>query len=70
MHLVARPGPRLAVGDVEAARRAAGRGFATPPLSAHYLGPAAGQGLLLGYAATPEREMDAAAARLAAALAD
>ena len=68
MHLIARLGPAVAFGDAEAARRAAARGFAAPPLSAHYLGPAVEQGLLLGYAATPEAAMDQAVARLVAAL--
>ncbi|MEM7225325.1 MAG: PLP-dependent aminotransferase family protein [Pseudomonadota bacterium] len=71
MHLVARPTPLLAarMDDREATARAAATGLTVSPLSSYYLGEAKQQGLLLGYAAVPEAEMERAVARLATALA-
>lgn len=70
--------------DREASRRAAAVGIAAPALSRHWLAPGIGpgigqgidqgidqsrrQGLILGYAALPERRIDAAVRRLAKAL--
>jgi len=71
MHLVGYFSPAMSrrMTDVEAARRAAAVGLSVYPLSTFYADPERGQqGLLLGYAAVPEAQMDAAIARLAAAL--
>jgi DNA-binding transcriptional MocR family regulator len=54
--------------DREASRRAAAAGIAAPALSSFWLGRAKHQGLLLGYTAVPERQVDAVVARLAKAL--
>lgn len=54
--------------DREASRRAAAVGIAAPALSAHWIGPAKRQGLLLGYTALPERQIDTVVSRLARAL--
>jgi GntR family transcriptional regulator / MocR family aminotransferase len=56
--------------DRDASRRAAAAGITTPPLSSHWLGPAKRQGLLLGYTALPERQVDTVVRRLAKALRD
>jgi len=76
LHLVARLGPRLAgrMSDRAAAARAAAAGIAVTPLSDFYMDGAlaadpANQGLMLGYAAVPENEIEPAVKRLAAALA-
>ncbi|HEX2037108.1 MAG TPA: PLP-dependent aminotransferase family protein [Chloroflexota bacterium] len=66
MHLVGRLPP--GVSDSAAARRAAGRGLVTPPLSAYALGPPRQSGLILGYAAVPAPEHLPAMRRLGAAL--
>jgi GntR family transcriptional regulator / MocR family aminotransferase len=55
--------------DVAASQAALAASVVAPPLSRHYLGAARRRGLLLGYAGVPEREIDAAMLRLAAALA-
>lgn len=70
MHLVAGLAPALAAraDDRACAEAAAAAGIAAPPLSAYHLGPPDRQGLLLGYAAVPEAEIDSAAAGLAQAL--
>jgi GntR family transcriptional regulator/MocR family aminotransferase len=70
MHLVAGLGEQLArrAGDTACAERARAHGVAAPALSAYYQGPPARAGLLLGYAAVPEPEIDRAAQRLAQAL--
>jgi GntR family transcriptional regulator/MocR family aminotransferase len=70
MHLVADLAPALAkrMRDTEAARRAANIGISTPALSSYYMGRADRQGLLLGYAATPDRAIEPATRRLAQAL--
>ena len=72
MHLVATLTPDLAarMDDTTATERAAGVGIATTALSSFYMGEGRRQGLLLGYAAVPEAQMDAAVARLARALDD
>ena len=71
MHLIGYLHPDLAarMDDREASRRAAAVGITTPPLSSHWLGPAKRQGLLLGYTALPERQVDTVVRRLAKALA-
>ncbi len=77
MHLVADLAPELAarMSDGEAAQRAQAAGLVAPPLSAYRFAGrrpgAAGagrQGLLLGYAAVPEAQIEPAVVRLAAAL--
>ncbi|GIK99582.1 MAG: GntR family transcriptional regulator [Alphaproteobacteria bacterium] len=71
MHLVAELLPGLArrMDDRGAAAKAHAAGLAAIALSTFYMGPPRRQGLLLGYAAMREEEMDAAVRRLAAALA-
>lgn len=71
MHLTAGLAPALAarMDDVTAAARAAAAGLATAPLSQFYIGAPTRQGLMLGYAAVPEAQMDAAVRKLARALA-
>lgn len=54
--------------DVWAAARAAEHRVDTQPLSAHAMNPYGRNGLMLGFAATPEREIIAGVRRLAAAL--
>jgi GntR family transcriptional regulator/MocR family aminotransferase len=54
--------------DRAASRRAAAVGIAVPALSSHWIGPAQRQGLLLGYTALPERQIDTVVGRLARAL--
>jgi len=70
MHLIGYLHPDLAgrMDDREASRRAEAAGIAAPPLSSHWIGRATHQGLLLGYTAVPERQIDAVVARLAKAL--
>jgi GntR family transcriptional regulator/MocR family aminotransferase len=70
MHLIGYLHPDLAgrMDDREASRRANEVGVAAPALSSHWIGPAKRQGLLLGYTALPERQIDAVVARLAKAL--
>jgi len=71
MHLIAYFSASLAarMNDIEATRRAAAMGLSVYPLSAFYADPQQGdQGLLLGYAAVPEAEMDNAVGKLAQAL--
>jgi GntR family transcriptional regulator / MocR family aminotransferase len=71
MHLVGylHAGLATRMDDVEASRRAAATGIAVPPLSSHWIGRARRQGLLLGYTALPERQIDTVVSRLAKALA-
>ncbi|PKU22228.1 PLP-dependent aminotransferase family protein [Telmatospirillum siberiense] len=66
MHVIARPHPDLApiFDDVAATRAAAAMGLRTSPLSRCYHGPGAPHGLILGYAGTPEAEIDLAVRRL------
>ncbi len=67
MHLVARPGPDWPprLGDVAAVAALARAGIAAVALSAYHADPAeAAQGLLLGYAAVPERAIVPAVVRL------
>ena len=54
--------------DREASHRAAAVGIAAHVLSAHWMGHAQRQGLILGYAALPERQFDTVVSRLARAL--
>ncbi len=76
LHLVAALAPARAarMDDREAAARAAAAGLATPALSSYYLNPDPGaasppdQGLLLGYAAVSEPEIEAGIETLARAL--
>ena len=70
MHLVAGLAPELAArrSDAEIESRAAAAGITAFALSSFYLGPPARQGLLLGYAALTEREIEAGVERLAAVL--
>jgi GntR family transcriptional regulator/MocR family aminotransferase len=70
MHLVGYLHRDLAerMGDCEASRRAAAAGIGVPALSIHWIGHAKRQGLLIGYTALSERQIDGAVARLAAAL--
>jgi GntR family transcriptional regulator/MocR family aminotransferase len=70
MHLVAGLAPALAARaeDRACAAAAAAHGIAAPALSDYYLGAPDRQGLMLGYAAVTEREIDPAARRLAQAL--
>ena len=70
MHLVGYLHPDLAqrMDDREASRRAAAAGIGVPALSSHWIGHAKRQGLLIGYTALSEREIDGAVGRLAAAL--
>jgi len=78
LHLVAALAPALEarMDDREAAARAAAAGLATPALSSYYLDPDPGaatppeQGLLLGYAAVSEPEIEAGIEALARALRD
>jgi len=66
MHLIARPVGAVARGfdDLAVAAAAAARGISVSPLSACYGGRARQQGLILGYAGTPEAEMAPALAIL------
>ena len=70
MHLVAGLGPDLAAGcsDAEIESRAAAAEITAFALSSFFLGPPTRQGLLLGYAALTEAEIDAGIARLAEVL--
>ena len=56
------------IGDREIARRAGALGIMVQPLSAYYEGSAERQGLVLGFAAVAEEQMDQAAQALAAAI--
>jgi GntR family transcriptional regulator/MocR family aminotransferase len=71
LHLVGFLNPKLArrMDDVTASRRAAAVGIAVPPLSRYSIGRVGRQGLMLGYAATPEALIEPAMERLARALA-
>lgn len=72
MHLVARPGPRWPAGldDRTAAAACARAGVASVALSAYRALPGGAPGLLLGYAAVPERAVAPAVRQLVRALAD
>ncbi len=69
MHVIARPGPAWgpALGDVAAAAALGRAGISAVALSAYHAGPAE-PGLLLGYAAVPERAIEPAVRRLAETL--
>jgi GntR family transcriptional regulator/MocR family aminotransferase len=62
MHLVGRLAP--GADDRAIAQAASEAGVEAPALSSYYHGPAAAQGLLLGYAGVPEQAIAPAAARL------
>ena len=66
MHLVGRLAPGL--DDRAIAFTAAAAGVEAPALSSYYQGPAAVQGLLLGYAGVPEPAVAPGVTRLAAAI--
>jgi GntR family transcriptional regulator/MocR family aminotransferase len=70
LHLMAWPTPELSqrLDDQGAAEAAAAAGVAVSPLSDYFMGKPEKQGLLLGYAAVPEDEIEIGAQRLAAAL--
>ena len=70
LHLMAWLKPALAerLGDRGAAEAAAAAGIAVSPLGDYFVGTPNRQGLLLGYAAVPEEEIESGARRLAAAL--
>jgi GntR family transcriptional regulator / MocR family aminotransferase len=69
MHLVARPGPGWPAGldDARAVAALAGAGISAVALSAYHAGPPE-PGLLLGYAAVPERAVGPAVRRMAETL--
>jgi GntR family transcriptional regulator/MocR family aminotransferase len=70
LHVVARPVGRLAKqDDTLLSERLAEVGIVAPPLSGYYVGPGSGSGLLLGYAALPDRIMEPAMQRMAEVLA-
>ena len=54
--------------DRQATARAAAAGITVSPLSTYFQGPATSQGLLIGYAAVPEAEIEAGVKTLATAL--
>jgi GntR family transcriptional regulator/MocR family aminotransferase len=66
MHLVAQPSCTIGpvFDDVATAAAAADAGVAVSPLSACYAGASKGYGLILGYAGTPEPEIEAGAVTL------
>jgi GntR family transcriptional regulator / MocR family aminotransferase len=68
MHLIARPYQQPAFNDLTATEAAAAVAVRVSPLSACYVGAAASHGLLLGYAGTPEAEIDPAIRKLQSAL--
>jgi GntR family transcriptional regulator/MocR family aminotransferase len=70
LHVVARPVGRLAKqSDILLSGRLAEEGIVAPPLSGYYVQPGSGNGLLLGYAALPDRIMEPAIKRMAEVLA-
>ncbi|MDV7144641.1 PLP-dependent aminotransferase family protein [Tropicimonas sp. TH_r6] len=70
MHLVAGLAPELArrISDVEASERCAAVGLRMRPLSGFFAGAPTRQGLVLGFAAFNEVEIDESVARMAAVL--
>ncbi len=66
MHLIARPHARFesAFDDLAATASAAAAGVSVSPLSACYVGPSKRHGLILGYAGTPEPEIEPAVLKL------
>ncbi|MBS0517401.1 MAG: PLP-dependent aminotransferase family protein [Proteobacteria bacterium] len=70
MHLIARPSADLApvFDDVAATAAAAAASVSVAPLSECYSGAEKAQGLLLGYAGTPDEEIDPAVRKLGDAL--
>ena len=67
MQLIAKPNPAALPGfdDFATAAAAADADLSVTPLSMYYSGPVKHHGLILGYASTPEPEIDPAVARLA-----
>ncbi len=72
MHLVARPHPDFGAGfdDLAAAAAARAAGVQVSPLSACYRGVPVAQGFLLGYAGTPEDQIEPAVTQLRDVLRD
>ena len=68
MHLVAHLRPGCGLSDGEASTRAAAAGLTVPALSEYYSGASDAQGLVLGYAALSEPEIDDNVEKLARAL--
>lgn len=70
MHLIARPGPKLAgrLSDREASAIAGRAGVTVRPLSAFFAGPPDDEGFILGYAGYTEAEMEEAVQAWAKAL--
>jgi GntR family transcriptional regulator/MocR family aminotransferase len=70
MHLIARPHRSIAADfdDFAVTLAAARKGVQVAPLSHCYAGSAKAQGLLLGYACTPEAEIESAVANLSTVL--
>ncbi len=68
MHVIASPTPEIArrFDDVAVTAAAAAQGLTVQPLSVCYAGRARRHGLILGYAGTPEAEIDRALATLRA----
>jgi GntR family transcriptional regulator/MocR family aminotransferase len=69
MHLVVGLDPGLGMTDREAASRADAAGLSAPALSGYSMGPAAREGLVLGYTGFTEAEIARAVKRLARVLA-
>ena len=67
MQLISKPNPATlpSFDDFALASAAASDDLSVTPLSMYYSGPVKHHGLILGYASTPEPEIDPAAARLA-----
>lgn len=72
MHLIVRPTPAIAdqFDDIAVTANAAARGLAVAPLSACYAGRRKRHGLLLGYAGTPDDEIEPACRVLSRVLRD
>ena len=68
MQLIGVPAPGRALEDVRVSAAARAHGISVAPLSAYYRVAPPVQGLILGYAGTPEPEMEPAVLRLRAAL--
>ena len=66
MHLIAMPAGRLAKSfdDLAVTKAAAAAGLVVQPLSVCYAGRPRRHGLILGYAGTPEAEIEPALAKL------
>ncbi len=64
MHIVARFAPNLGVRDIDVEQRAAEAGLTVAALSRYYTGAERQNGLLLGYASVPERDIKRGVATL------